>query len=167
MAAPIYTGGPPFIKPYIRTKLNLIPSGTGVGATIVKSKSNGVYLFDLAAGGITYVLPVPVKGLVYTFIWSVAQTSGVNEVITDASGTAFLLGSVFMFSGENVTPSGTLGPAQFNANGTTHVEMETNGTTKGGGAGGQVIFMALSATQWYVTGYLNSPSGTLATPFST
>jgi hypothetical protein len=166
MAAPIYTGGPPFIKPYIRTKLNLIASGTGVGATIVKSKSNGVYLFDLAAGGITYTLPVPVKGLVFTFIWSVGQTSGVNEIITDSAAT-FMLGSITMFSGENVTPAALVGPFQFNANGTTHVELETNGTTKGGGAGGMVQMMGLSATQWYVTGYLNSPSGTQVTPFST
>jgi hypothetical protein len=165
MSAPIYTGGRPFFKGGIRTKYKLIASGGGA-TTLTKAQSNSVFLMDVAAGGITYTLPVPVSGLFYTFLWSVGQTSGTNEVITDSANT-FMLGSVVMFSGEKVTPSSTLGPFQFNANGTTHVEMETNGTTLGGGAGSYVEFFGLSATQWYVTGYLNSPSGNLATPFST
>lgn len=166
MSAPIYTGGRPFFKGGIRTKQRLVASG-GAAFALTKSQSNGVFLMDVAAGGIVYTLPAaPTSGLNYTFIWSVAQTGGINEVIT-SSATVFLFGSIVMFSGEKVTPANNVGPYQFNADGTSIVEMETNGTTQGGGAGGEVTFTALSATQWYVTGYLNSPSGNMVTPFST
>jgi hypothetical protein len=165
MAAPIYKGGLPFIKSGIRTKLK-VSGFAGTALTLTKSQSNGTFLFDVATN-FTYTLPAaPVKGLVYTFHWTVLETGGQAHIVTAGAGV-FLQGSVITFSGEDVTPSSTLGPKQFAGNGTTHIKTTMNGTTLGGGIGTWLKFVALSATLWNVSGVVNSPSGTLATPFST
>lgn len=137
----------------------------GTTRTLVASASGSTNLFDSAAG-ITYTLPAPVVGLVFDFLWTVLQTSSAHVVVTDA-GTTFLNGAVTMFSGEDVTPSATLGPKQYAGNGTTHIKTTTNGTTTGGGIGGWMRFRCTAATLWTVTGNIKSPSGTLATIFST
>lgn len=136
----------------------------GATRVLTAANSGSVNLFD-AATGIAYTLPVPVAGMEFDFIVTVLQTAGANVVATDSAAT-FLLGTVLMFSGEAVTPSATLGPFQFAGNGTTHVKTTTNGTTTGGGIGSWMRYKAISATQWYVTGVIKSPSGNLATPFS-
>ena len=133
--------------------------------TLVASQSGSTFLMDRASGTV-YTLPAPVVGLRFQFINSVLQTSGANTVVTDA-GTTFVTGSVVAFSGEKVTPSSTLGPFQFAGNGSSHIKVTTNGTTTGGGIGTVLDFLCISATIWYVTGVINSPSGSLATPFST
>lgn len=165
MAAPIYSGGLPFIKGGIRTRLKVgVTSSTAI--TLTKSQSNGTFLFDVATN-FTYTLPAaPVKGLVYTFHWTVLETGGQAHVVTAGAGV-FLQGTVIAFSGEDVTPSATLGPKQYAGNGTSHIKTTCNGTTLGGGIGQWLKFVCLSATLWNVTGVINSPSGTLATPFST
>lgn len=159
---------------YINDGTSVVPLGSGGGAvvasggttrTLVAGGSGTTNLFDSAAG-ITYTLPAPVVGLVYNFFWSVLQTSSAHVVVTNA-GTVFLLGAVAMFSDVDVTPSATLGPKMFAGNGSTHIKTTTNGTTLGGGIGSWMQFKCLSATQWAVTGVLRSPSGTIATPFST
>jgi hypothetical protein len=66
-----------------------------------------------------------------------------------------------------VTPSATLGPKQFAGDGSSHIKVTMNGTTLGGGIGTWLRFRCISATLWNVTGVVNSPSGTIATPFST
>lgn len=165
MSAPIYTGGRPFFKGGIRTKLNLVPSGATT-VTLTKSKSNGVFLFDQATAGVAYTLPVPVSGLVYTFMSTVLQTAGTQKVIT-GSASIFLTGAIQMYSGEAVSPSGTLGPFQFNSPlASTFVTFTMNGTTQGGGIGTEVTFVGVSATSWLVYGTVVSPSGNLATPFT-
>ena len=164
MAAPIYTGGKPFIKPGIRTRRVIIASASAT-VTLAAGNTNSRYAFDRASGT-SYTLPAPVAGLTFDFLVTVLQTSGANVVVTNAA-SVFLLGAVAMFSGEDVTPSSTLGPKMFAGNGTTHIKTTTNGTTTGGGIGSWMRYTALSATQWFVEGVLKSPSGTLATPFST
>jgi hypothetical protein len=146
--------------------MKINPSGAAT-VTIKPGQSGEIFLMDVASTGLAYTLPVPRKGLNYTFLYSVAQTGGTNSVTTDSAANTFLFGSVIMFSGEKVTPSSTLGPFQFAADGTDTETFSTNGTTTGGGAGTWVQFWALSTTQWYVWGIVNSPSGNLATPFST
>lgn len=136
----------------------------GVARTLAASASGSTNLFDSAAA-IAYTLPAPVVGLRYKFLWTVLQTSLAHVVVTDAA-TTFLQGTVTMFSGEHVTPSSTLGPYQFAGNGTTHLRTTTNGTTTGGGIGGWMEFICTAATLWTVTGCINSPSGSCATPFS-
>lgn len=145
-------------------KATVTASG-GTTRTLTAAGSGSINLFDSAAG-ITYTLPAPSVGLVFEFLTTVLQTSSAHVVITDA-GTTFLQGAITMFSGEDVTPSATLGPKMYAANGTTHVKYTSNGTTTGGGIGTYLRFVCVSATQWQVSGYVKSPSGTLATPFST
>lgn len=137
----------------------------GTARTLTAAGSGTTNLFDSAAG-ITYTLPVPVAGQMFRFIWTVLQTSSAHVVVTDAA-TTFLLGAVAMFSGEDVTPSATLGPKMFAANGTTIVKTTTNGTTTGGGIGSWMEFRAISTTVWFVNGVIKSPSGSIATLFST
>lgn len=163
----------------IRTKKNIVLAGTaalvgqkevvtasgGTTRTLTAANSGSLNLFDSAAG-ITYTLPAPVVNLQYDFCTTVLQTSSAHAVVTDA-GTTFLVGSIGMFSGEAVTPSSTLGPMMFAANGTTHVKYTSNGTTTGGGVGTWLRFTCVSSTQWFVQGIVKSPSGTIATPFST
>lgn len=148
----------------IGNRLTATASG-GTTRTLTAANSGSLNLFDSAAG-ITYTLPAPVVGLYYDFIWTTLQTSSAHVVVTDA-GTTFLQGSVAMLSGENVTPSATLGPKQFAGNGSSHIKTTTNGTTTGGGIGGWMRFVCTAATLWTVTGVINSPSGSIATPFST
>lgn len=158
-SAPVFTAAPTG-----QFKLSATASG-GTTRTLTAANSGSLNLFDSAAG-ITYTLPAPSVGLYYDFLWTTLQTSSAHVVVTDA-GTTFLQGSITMFSGENVTPSATLGPKQFAGNGSSHVKTTTNGTTTGGGIGGWMRFVCTSATLWTVTGVINSPSGSLATPFST
>ena len=164
MAAPIFKGGRPFFSSGIRTRAR-VEASTGATQTLTQSQSSAVFLLDRAAG-ITYTLPKPKVGLFYDFYTSVLQTSGAHAVKTDAS-TTFCVGSIIMFSGEDVTPSATLGPKMFAANGTSHIKYRSNGTTTGGGIGTSFRVTCISTTLWYVTGIVKSPSDTIATPFST
>ena len=133
--------------------------------TLIAAQSGSVNLFDRASG-VAFVLPAPVAGMTFDFATTVLQTSGADSVTTDA-GTTFILGSVATFSGEDVTPSATLGPKMFACNGTSHVKVTMNATTTGGGIGTTLRFIALDSTHWYVNGLIKSPSGTIATPCST
>lgn len=154
-AAPVFNGG----------RLSTVTASASATPTLTASQSGSTFLMDRASGTV-YTLPAPVVGLRFQFINSVLQTTGANTVVTDA-GTTFVTGSIVMFSGENVTPSATLGPKQFAGNGSSHIKVTTNGTTTGGGVGTVLDFLCISSTIWYVTGVVNSPSGSLATPFST
>lgn len=143
-----------------------VTASGGSARTLTVNQSGSVNLFD-AATSITYTLPAaPVAGLVYDFLWTALETGGQAHVVTAGAGI-FLQGSVITFSGENVTPSATLGPKQFAGDGATHIKVTMNGTTLGGGIGTWLRFRCISATLWNVTGVVNSPSGTIATPFST
>lgn len=144
---------------------NVPVASGGTTRTLTAAQSGSVNLFDSAAG-ITYTLPAPAAGLTFDFITTVLQTSSNHVVVTNA-GTVFLLGAIAMFSGEDVTPSSTLGPKMYAANGTTHIKYTSNGTTTGGGIGTWLRLTCLSSTQWFVSGVVKSPSGSLATPFST
>ncbi len=148
----------------IYTGIEAAVASGGTTRTLTAAGSGTTNLFDSAAG-ITYTLPTPVAGMEFTFLWSVGQTSS-NHIVTAGAGK-FLSGAIIMFSGEDVTPSSTLGPKMFAGNGTTHIKYTSNATTLGSGIGTWLFFKALSTTVWLVSGVVNSPSGTLATPFST
>jgi hypothetical protein len=163
MAAPIYKGGSPFVSSGIRGKLPVTAS-SAAAVTLKKSQSGGSFLFDRATGT-AYTLPAPSVGLFFRFYVPVLQTSGANVVTSVAA--VFQVGAVAVFSGEDVTPSATLGPKMFAGNGTTHVKTTTNGTTTGGGVGSWLEYHCISSTVWHVSGVLKSPSGSIATPFST
>jgi len=152
MAAPIYKGGKPFFGSGLRQRVPVIAS-SGATMTITKANSGSIYLLDRAT--LTYTLPAPKVGLWYVFIGTIAATA--QEIDTDA-GTTFLMGAVAIAS------SGTRG--DFAGNGTSHVKVQLNGTTKGGAAVGSVLyFYCLTATQWQVDGQLNG-SGVAVSPFA-
>lgn len=157
-AMALNAGGLTGIKP-------AVTASGGTARTLLAADSGSLNKFDSAAG-ITYTLPSPVVGLQYDFITTVLQTSSAHVVITSGAGI-YLLGAIAMFSGNDVTPSATLGPKMFLADGTSFVKYTSNGTTTGGGIGTWLRFICLSSTQWFVNGVVKSPSGTIATPFST
>lgn len=133
-----------------------IISGQGATATLTAAQSGSTCLFDRAAG-IVYTLPAPVVGLYFNFVTTVTITSNNATVITDA-GTTFVLGQVI-----NAVAAGT--NTIFLANGTSHVKLQSNGTTTGGVLGGEYAFVCVSPTVWNVTGLIVG-SGTIATPFA-
>ena len=150
--------------PPIGRKVAVTVSG-GTTRTITAANSGSVNLFDSAAG-ITYTLPAPSVGLVYDFVTTVLQTSSAHVVVTDA-GTTFLRGYTLTVSDVDITPSNLVGPKAYAGDGSTHIKITTNGTTTGGGIGSWLRFICVSATVWQVSGIIRSPSGTIATPFST
>lgn len=147
----------------VGSKSNII-SGSGATATLTAAQSGSAVLFDRAAG-IVYTLPAPAVGLSFRFITTVTITGGAAEVDTDA-GTTFLLGAVSMGS-SNQTPSATLGPKFFLADGAATVKISSNGTTTGGVKGSEYTMVCVSATVWQVSGIvIGSAGATVATPFA-
>lgn len=124
--------------------------------TVPASASGGVLLFDTAAG-ITYTLPTPVVGAIYTFIVTTSVTSSNHKVITNAANV--LLQGV-------ITSATTTASVFESVPATTNISVTMNGTTTGGLIGTQLDFRCLSATLWQVFG-TNFTSGTTATPFAT
>lgn len=159
-AAPVFTAAPTG-----QVKVAVTASG-GAARTLTAANSGSVNLFD-AATSISYTLPAPVVGLYYDFLWTALETGGQAHVIITDAGTTFVAGYVNMISDVNVTPSATLGPKGFAGDGSTHIKVSMNGTTTGGGIGTLLRATCVSATVWYITGIVRSPSGTIATPFST
>lgn len=134
-------------------------SGEGATRTLKAKESGALCLFDRAAG-IVYTLPAPVLGMEFEFRVTTLITSNAAKVITDSAST-FIVGSV-MGGSLTVADSGDV----FQANGTTHVAISSNGSTTGGLVGGSYKFTAISSTQWSVEGTFIG-SGTLADPFAT
>ena len=123
--------------------------------TLTAAESGSLVMLDTATQTIT--LPVPVAGLTFTFrnsIISVAQ-----KVLTD-SASSFLLGRI-----NSVTLVAGAGNA-FDANGTTHRSIATNGSTTGGLIGDNFTVTAINGTQWMIGGTL-AGSGTVLTPIGT
>lgn len=131
----------------------------GAARTLIAEESGALCLFDRAAGNV-YTLPAPVVGMQFEFTASVAVTSNAYKVITN-SAAVFMLGSV-MIGSLTVADSGDV----FQANGTTHVAISSDGATKGGLIGGSFKLTAVSSTVWVIEGDLVG-SGTVADPFAT
>lgn len=134
-------------------------SGEGATRTLKAKESGALCLFDRAAG-IVYTLPAPVLGMEFEFRVTTLITSNAAKVITDSAST-FIVGSV-MGGSLTVADSGDV----FQANGTTHVAISSNGSTTGGLVGGSYKLTAISSTQWSIEGTFIG-SGTLADPFAT
>jgi len=126
--------------------------------TLLAEESGGTFVFDRAAGTV-FTLPAPVQGMQFDFFESVTITSNSAKIITDSAST-FLLGEVFTYT--TATASG----AGFAFDGTTHRAITMNGTTTGGIIGTWIRLVALSSTQWMITGLVVG-SGTIATPAAT
>lgn len=160
MAAPVYTGGLPFIKGGLRTKFKVKASGAAT-VQLTRSQSNGMFLFDTASG-IVYTLPTAVPGLYYQFAATVTVTAASYKVITK-NATEFLVGEVEGFN--TASADAQLG---FHGDGTSHIALtqQAAGTNATGGLiGSWVWFLCLTATQW-LTGGSFLAGTTASTPFA-
>ena len=147
-----------------QARKRLVTSGA---QTLTVAQSGSVCLFNTAAG-YTYTLPVPSAndvGTWYDFVHTVTNTSVVAKVITDSAST-FLVGEIYIASGG--TPGATTGPLGFACNGTTHRAINQGGadTTTGGVIGSRFRVTLVTATQWFVEGYLLG-TATVVTPVAT
>lgn len=130
--------------------------GSSGNTAVTAANSGYTYLFDTAAG-ITFTLPVPVIGAVYTFVVTTTVTSGSHKIITNAAG-------VFL---QGVITSATIVASVFESvPASSNISVTMNGTTTGGLIGTQLEFRCLTANLWQVFG-TNFTSGTTATPFAT
>ena len=135
-------------------------------ATLTTAQSGATCLFN-AAAGFTYTLPAITAATVGTrfrFIVTVTNTSSNHKIATDAA-TTYLKGSILMAI-EDTTPAANPGPKDFLFNGTSHISCTMNGTTTGGLHGTMIEVIAISATQWFIQGYVKA-SGIIATPAAT
>lgn len=137
-------------------------SGQGATRTLLASETDSVCLFDRAAG-IVYTLPAAAAGLQFYFFTTVTITSNAAEVAVANEGTTFMTGAVTL-APNSATPGGS---AIFAGDGSSHVEITSNGTTTGGIIGSTYALTCVSSTLWVVSQGLLIGSGTLATPFST
>lgn len=134
--------------------MTTLNASTGATQALTQAQCGQTFAFDRAAG-VNYTLPAPIVGCTFDFIWTVAQTSGTNEVQTN-TGSVFLGGSPIV--------SGTTTMA-FQCVPTTTLSIKTNDTTTGGLLGGHIRFLAMTSTIWDLQGVI-AGSGTVATPCS-
>lgn len=135
-------------------------SGLGATRTLLPGESGATVILDRAAG-IVVTLPTPVVGMKFKFVTSVSVTSNSYKVITATTASQFLVGGV-MSASLTVAASGDF----FVADGATHVAITSNGSDTGGLIGGEFEVIAISTTQWAITGVICG-SGTNADPFAT
>lgn len=127
---------------------------------LLPEESGALCVFGLATG-VTYTLPTPVVGMYFDFLATVSVSSANYKTITKTIASEFLIGGVGILS-LTVADAGDF----FVANGTSHVAITEDGITKGGLVGGGYRLVAISTTQWAVSG-ITCGSGTLADPFAT
>src|ERR1035437_168506 len=158
---PIYSGGYPFFKGGIRTKLRVIPSGAAA-VQINRSHSNAIFLFD-AATAIVYTLPTAIPGLMFTFMTTVTVTGTSHKVITK-NASELLIGQVSGVNTASTDAMLTFSSVAASSNiAVTQGSASTNAT--GGLIGSVVTFVCLTATQWMVQGQVQA-GNTFTTPFA-
>lgn len=128
------------------------------GARTLTADDNGAICLFNTAAGYTITLPAASPGLYFDFAVTTTITSVGAKVIC-ASGD-FLLGTIWQIIDTSYAPTARA------ANGSTHVSWNGDGTTTGGYAGDTIRVMAISDTQWHISGF-NVATGSEATPFST
>lgn len=138
----------------------------GVFATpiaLTEAQSGRVILVDDAAG-LDFTLPAIAAAQVGThfkFLITVSITSNSFKV-TAGAGDLLKGGLWFVdFDAAVTAPQGIF----LEPDGSDDLIMTMNGTTTGGKAGTVVEFIAISATEWFVTGTV-AGDGTMVTPFS-
>lgn len=131
-------------------------------ATLTVAQSGSICLWNLAAGFL-YTLPVITSvdvGTNFRFLVTVSATSAAHKVITPAS--VFLVGQV-LEGILDTTPAANPGPKFYTADGTNSRSVSMAGTTTGGLIGTDLYLIAISTTQWALSGVV-AASGTIATP---
>lgn len=127
---------------------------------LTTAQSGRVILVDDAAG-LDFTLPAigtSDVGTHFLFLVTVTVTSN-NFRVTAAAGD-LLFGALPMSDFDTADKVSYFAP-----NGSSNLVLTCNGSTTGGKKGSWVEYIATSATQWVVRGYLWG-DGTLATPFS-
>ncbi len=130
-------------------------------ARILGVADSGALCVWSTAAGYLYTLPAITAddvGVFFDFYVGIDITSVGAKVIT-ATGD-FIYGSFIQ------SPDSTTLLAAFNANGTTIVSWNGNGSTTGGYAGDFFRLTAWDATRWLIQG-LGLATGTEASPFAT
>jgi hypothetical protein len=123
--------------------------------TLTELESGGVIMCGAAEDFVLPTITAANVGMEFDFRVNVVASS----LTITAAATQLLVGGVGM-------DSSTAGDGEhFTADGTDDLIMTMNGTTQGGIVGSFVRFLAVSITQWHVTGNLLA-SGTMVTPFS-
>ena len=154
---------PSFFSDPITYKRNVVTTG-GVFATpivLTAAQSGSIILLDTIAG-LQFTLPAIAAadiGIWYQFVCTASVTSNSYKIVA-ATGD-FLNGGVWI-ADFNTASTG----AYFAADGTSHLTMTMDGTTKGGKIGTVVEVTAINATGWYVAAPQYFGDGVLATPFS-
>lgn len=120
--------------------------------TLTRNENGSLVVLN-RSGGITVTLPSAGRGLEFQFA---AKAAG--AYVIDA-GTAKIRGSVISAQDDTASKS-------FVANGTTHVKIQTNGTTTGGRIGSNFTLTCDTDGIWTASGAVVS-SPTAATPFAT
>lgn len=138
------------------------PVISGISATraLNEYESGSTVLFDNSTG-ITYTLPPTKPGITFDFVVTKTIVTGTHKVIINTVSNS----PVFIGNLTTVTDSGA-SPVTFVANGSTHIAINSNGTTTGAQAGARFKVTALSSGTWYVTGLMVG-TGSFATPFAT
>lgn len=151
-----FGAGSPGQNNLLQGKYEVINSGEGATRTLLAKESGMSCLFD-KVDGIVYTLPAPVVGMRFKFFVKNSITSNSAKVQTDAA-TTFLIGGINM-------SSLTAGANDFFvANGSSHVGIALDSSTKGGLVGGYFEVVCISATLWQISGVVCG-SGALADPF--
>lgn len=149
----------------VNYKLQVTDTG-GAYATpiaLTEAQSGRNILVDDAAG-LDFTLPAIAAaqiGTHYRFLVTVSVTS--NNFRVTAQAGDLLKGGVWMvdFDAAYTAPQGVF----LEPDGSDDLVFTANGTTTGGKLGTVVEFIAISATEWFVTGTVVG-DGVLATPFS-
>lgn len=144
--------------------MNVVNVTANATYAISQEQAGTTFLLN-KANGIAFTLPAPTPGLKYKFIVGTSASGGNYSIVTDTTASQFIYGTVVLGL-EATNPGNTAGPKLYSGNGSTHVKMEMNGTTKGGLKGTTIVVEAISSTLWAVTGILLG-SGTIETPFAT
>ncbi len=137
--------------------VNVISEGVSA-RTLTTKESGSLVLFDIA-GATTFTLPAPSVGQYFDFGAAITGT-GTWKIITNSA-------SVFLNGGVQIGSETAGGHDSFAADGSTHRAITMDADTKGRIKGGAMLrLVCVSATQWYVQGWLIG-AGTVATPFTT
>ncbi len=129
---------------------------------LLPEESGSLVILD-ASDQITIRLPTPVAGMTFEFQTTVTVTTAdTHKIITKTIASEFMIGGIGAFA----TTVGSGGDS-FDANGTTHVALTSNGGTTGGLVGQRIVLTAISTTQWAVSGHIVGTTGTIASPFAT
>jgi hypothetical protein len=125
--------------------------------SLVWEQAGALVLFDAADMNIS--LPAITAAEIGLWFDFASTIIGTDQEIIAAAGD-------LLTGGVGIISSTAGGSDTFSPNGSSHLTLSMNGTTKGGVApGGWLRYVATSATSWLVTGILFG-SGTLITPFS-